>query len=152
MYFCKRIPIPAYTQAKENSKRELDKPRSTSRVILYVPEPEPLVEEEQASPVGYRVKQIPGTLFMCACGVQGRSLLVSHLSLNVHFSFLFVVDFKLDPNGSTKPHLPATFLACEVIFGVIIAIGIGSLIVYSAFTDKDDNITSGTTYTLTGEQ
>jgi hypothetical protein len=69
-----------------------------------------------------------------------------------YIPFCCHLDFKLDPNGSTKPHLPATFLACEVIFGVIMAIVIGGLIVYSAFTDKDDNITSGTyEYTLTGE-
>jgi hypothetical protein len=65
MYFCKRIPIPAYKQAKENSKRELEKARGNkTRIIPYIPEPEPLVEDEQASPVGYRVKQIPGT-FLC---------------------------------------------------------------------------------------
>lgn len=114
MFFCKRIPISAYHKMKEDSKREndLDKSRGTTRVIPFIPEPEPLVEQEQSSPVGYRVKQIP--------------------------------DFKLDPNGSAKPFLPRSCLCFEVLLGVVLAIGIGALMVYSAFTDKDDNITSGT--------
>lgn len=112
MYFCKRIPVSAYYKMKDDSKRESDLDKSTTSIIPFIPEPEPLVEQEQASPVGYRVKQIP--------------------------------DFKLDPNGSAKPHLPSAFLAFEVVLGVTMAIGIGALMVYSAFTDKDDNITSGT--------
>lgn len=108
-----------YHRMKMESQREheLDKSMGSSRVIPFIPEPEPLVEEEQASPVGYRVKQIP--------------------------------DFKLDPNGSAKPHLPSAFLYCEIVFGILMAIGIGGLIVYSAFTDKDDEFTSGS-YTFDG--
>lgn len=118
MLFCKRIPVSPYHRMKEQSQRDaLDKSQGSTRVITYIPEPEPLVEEEAASPVGYRVKQIP--------------------------------DFKLDPNGSAKPHLPPSLLYCEVVTGVILAIGIGGLIVYSAFTDRDDKITSAS-YTLDG--
>jgi len=116
MYFTKRVPISDYLKKKEESHREvLDESKETTRVIPYIPEPEPLVEVEQASPVGYRVKQIP--------------------------------DFKLDPNGSAKPHLPRALLGFEIVFGVLMAMVVGGLIVYSAFTDRDDKVTSGT-YTL----
>lgn len=98
---------------KERSQHEeLEKSRGKTRVITFIPEPEPLVEKDQASPVGYRVKQIP--------------------------------DFKLDPNGSAKSYLPPSLFCLEVVSGVVMAIGVGGLIVYSAFTDRDDSITSGT--------
>jgi hypothetical protein len=56
MFMYRRMPVSGSSFRKKED--ELDK----SRPIPYVPDPEPLVEGDQASPVGFRVKQIPGTV------------------------------------------------------------------------------------------
>ena len=55
MYFFRRIPCKGGSGGANNKY-------SKDKEAPYAPEPEPLVEIDQASPVGYRVAQIPGTL------------------------------------------------------------------------------------------
>ena len=56
--------------------------------------------------------------------------------------FRLVVDFKLETGGAITPFLPAKMLFCEIILGVIMALAIGGLIVFSSFSTYDDNVTS----------
>jgi hypothetical protein len=140
MFMCRRIPVSGSSFSKKDV--ELD----TSRQIPFVPDPEPLVEEDQASPVGFRVKQIPGTRQWLGTGILYVYLLPP---CQTHNYVICTVDYKLDTSGASKPYLPAKFLVCEIILGLIMASGIGGFIIYSSFTTWDDSVTSKN-YTIPG--
>jgi hypothetical protein len=64
-------------------------------------------------------------------------------------SQLLFADYKLERSGASKPYLPAKFLVCEIILGLVMAFGIGGFIIYSSFTTWDDVVTSKN-YTVPG--
>ena len=84
--------------------------------FLVYPQDGTLVEADQASPIRYQVKQIPGMYiyfwFLCVSDEECNALFCSYT------------------HTQCKPFLPAKLFVCEAILGIVMAFGVGGLIIY----------------------